>query len=253
MRYFNESSTAWGSVPQEVSRGTVLGLKFCSCQPWTFYSICPIQSYKRLRGALLFTEDWRQAWARSFIVGVILGHGLQWFSKKFRRYPDKRNLFLHQLWYWLCPSGTKGSRLCSLPALALPKAKRGDESQTQQKPWVEANFELSIILTLTSSTRPVSPSPLPHPSSSVRSRDLGLPFIPENKILLIEAHVSLSSEKTATHLLTIPRADVPIKTPSLPPAVILPSHILQEPIQFRHLLRLAGRQPCVQILVPSTS
>lgn len=166
MRYFEESNTAWGSVPQEVSRGIVLSLKFLSCQPWTFHSICPIQSYKRLQGVLLFTEDWRQAWARSFILGVILGHGLQWFSKKFRRYPDKCNLFLHQLWYWLCPSGTKGSRLCSLPALALPKAKRGDESQTQQKPWVEATFELSIILTLTSSTQLVSPGPLPRHSSS---------------------------------------------------------------------------------------
>lgn len=158
---------AWNSAP-------------ASHEPPTSYA--QFQVYKKLQGVLLFTEGWRQAWARSFIVGVILGHRLQWFSKEFRRYPDKSNLFLHQFWYWLCPSGTKGSRLCSLPALALPKAKRGDESQTQQKPWVEGTSELSIILTLTSSTQPVSPGPLPHLSSSGATfREQwggGLPILP---------------------------------------------------------------------------
>lgn len=116
-------------------------------------------------------REWRQEWARTFNVGVILGHGLQWFGKKFRRYADKANLFLQQLWYWLGPSGS----LCSLKqavfvlclVFALPKARRGDESQTSAETVSpEATFELSIIFAEISSTQPVFPGPLPHPSSS---------------------------------------------------------------------------------------
>ena len=162
-----EASVAWGSVVWEVNQGILLSLQFCSCQLWTPQPLCPIQNCKRLQGILLLTEDWSQGQATSFNVGVILGHGLQWFSKKFRRHPDKSNLFLHQLWYWLGPSGTKGSSLCSLPAFALPKAKRGDESQTwAETASPEATLALSITLTLISSTQLPFPGPLPHPFSS---------------------------------------------------------------------------------------
>lgn len=162
-----DSSAAWGSVVREVNQGMLPSPQFCSRQLWTPHPWCPIQNCKRLQGSLLLTEDWSQGQATSFNVGVILGHGLQWFSKKFRRHPDKSNLFLHQLWYWLCPSGTKGSSLCSLPAFALQKAKRGDESQTwAETASPEATLALSIILTLISSTQLPFPGPLPHPSSS---------------------------------------------------------------------------------------
>lgn len=86
--------------------------------------------------------------------------------------------------------------VCSLPALALPKARRGDESQTCiETVSPEATFEPSIILTLISSTRPLfRPIVTPFFISTnlwVRSRDLETAFRPENKILLIGAHFLL--------------------------------------------------------------
>lgn len=144
-----------------------LSLGLSSCQHEPPHHMCPFQSCKRLLAALLFTEDWRQGWAKSFNLGlfkVMDYSGLVKYSRGISW--QIQSVPLSTLIYWLRPSGTEGSSLCSLLVPALPKARRGEESQTSAETVSpEATFELSIILTLISSTQHVFPGPFPHSSS----------------------------------------------------------------------------------------
>lgn len=176
--------------------------------------------------------------------------------KKFRRYPHNSNLFLHQLWYWLCPSGTEGSSLCSLLVLALPKAKRGDESRTSTETVSpEATLELSILLTLISNTQPVSPGPFPHSSSSGPTCGWE-----------VGTWRSMQVRKTRFHWLELVLPCLQKQRPFIfSPSPVQTSllclqdflsfipHVcsLQDSTQFMLFLCLGGRQPWVQILALS--